>query len=241
MPQQATTTLLAIASDPAGSRTTPRWPSQAARRLYTLRDGGVAHPRLGPPATEQPEGDQAQASEREPAGRRVAGLAAGGEGMHGNQPEDDHGEAVDGAPGPSGQPAHRQRRRLDRLDVALPGPLPAWVTPGRLDQVLDNLLANALDASPRAGRVAVTATRSGDRVELHVTDEGPGLSDQDRERAFDRFWQAAPPHDGDHGGFGLGLAIVRQLLIADGGSIELRPAIGAGLDVVVRVRATAPV
>jgi two-component system, OmpR family, sensor kinase len=84
----------------------------------------------------------------------------------------------------------------------------------------------------------VTGARSGDLVQLHVTDEGPGLSAQDRERAFDRFWQGATGHDGHRGGFGLGLAIVRQLLIADGGSIELRPATGAGLDVVVRVRAT---
>jgi signal transduction histidine kinase len=127
-----------------------------------------------------------------------------------------------------------------RLEVAVPGALPALLTPGRLDQVLDNLLANALEVSPPAGRVAVTAARTGDLVELHVTDEGPGLSDRDRERAFDRFWQATAHRDGDHGGFGLGLAIVRQLLLADGGSIELRPAAGAGLDVVVRVRAGRP-
>ena len=125
-----------------------------------------------------------------------------------------------------------------RLEVALRGQLPALVTPGRLDQVLDNLLANALDASPPGGRVAVTGARSGDLVQLHVTDEGPGLSAEERDRAFDRFWQGATGHDGHRGGFGLGLAIVRQLLIADGGSIELRPATGAGLDVVVRVRAT---
>jgi signal transduction histidine kinase len=127
-----------------------------------------------------------------------------------------------------------------RLEVAVPGALPAFLTPGRLDQVLDNLLANALEVSPPAGRVAVTAARTGDLVELHVTDEGPGLSDRDRERAFDRFWQATAHRDGDHGGFGLGLAIVRQLLLADGGSIELRPAAGTGLDVVVRVRAGGP-
>jgi signal transduction histidine kinase len=127
-----------------------------------------------------------------------------------------------------------------RLEVAVPGALPALLTPGRLDQVLDNLLANALEVSPRAGRVAVTAARTGDLVELHVTDEGPGLSDRDLERAFDRFWQATAHRDGDHGGFGLGLAIVRQLLLADGGSIELRPAAGTGLDVVVRVRAGRP-
>jgi two-component system, OmpR family, sensor kinase len=86
----------------------------------------------------------------------------------------------------------------------------------------------------------VTAARTGDLVELYVTDEGPGLSDRDRERAFDRFWQAAAHRDGDRGRFGLGLAIVRQLLLADGGSIEPRPAASTGLDVVVRVRAGEP-
>jgi two-component system, OmpR family, sensor kinase len=86
----------------------------------------------------------------------------------------------------------------------------------------------------------VTAARTGDLVELYVTDEGPGLSDRDRERAFDRFWQAAAHRDGDRGRFGLGLAMVRQLLLADGGSIEPRPAAGTDLDVVVRVRAGEP-
>ena len=123
-----------------------------------------------------------------------------------------------------------------RLEVELCRPLPALVTPGRLDQVLDNLLANALDVSPPEGRVAVTAAWSGDWIELHVTDEGPGLSAQDRERAFDRFWRGAAGHD-HGGGFGLGLAIVRQLLIADGGSIELRQAGRTGLDATLRLRA----
>jgi signal transduction histidine kinase len=83
----------------------------------------------------------------------------------------------------------------------------------------------------------VTGGRTGDRVELHVIDQGPGLSAKDRERAFDRFWQGASGRDRRRGGFGLGLAIVRQLLLADGGSIELRPAAGGGLDVVVRLPA----
>ncbi len=124
-----------------------------------------------------------------------------------------------------------------RLQVGVPDVLPALVTPGRLDQVLDNLLANALDASPPGGQITVTRGRAGDRVELHVTDQGPGLSAKDRERAFDRFWQGPTGGDGRRGGFGLGLAIVRQLLLADGGSIDLRPAAGGGLDVVVRVQA----
>ena len=98
-----------------------------------------------------------------------------------------------------------------------------WSAPDRLDQVLDNLLANALEVAPPASRITLVGVRSDELVELHVVDQGPGLSPQDRERAFDRFWQGATPGDGQGGGFGLGLAIVRQLLATDGGSIELRP------------------
>jgi signal transduction histidine kinase len=69
-------------------------------------------------------------------------------------------------------------------------------------------------------------------VELRVADEGPGLSPNDRERAFDRFWR------GRTGGFGsgLGLAIVRRLVRADGGDVELRDARRGGLEAVVRLR-----
>ena len=101
----------------------------------------------------------------------------------------------------------------------------------RLDQVLDNLLANALEVSP-AGTTIEVAVRRGERwVELHVVDEGPGLSPADRGRAFDRFWRGRPG-----GGSGLGLAIVARLVGVDGGEVELREAPGGGLDAVVRLR-----
>ena len=70
--------------------------------------------------------------------------------------------------------------RAEAIDVALqldvPVGLRAAATPGSLDQVLDNLLANALVASPQGGRVSVRATRVETFVELHVADEGPGLT-----------------------------------------------------------------
>ena len=66
-----------------------------------------------------------------------------------------------------------------------------------------------------------------------ATDQGPGMIAEQRERAFDRFWRAAPA---DEEGTGLGLAIVRQLADASGGEAELRPARGGGLDAVIRLR-----
>jgi len=112
----------------------------------------------------------------------------------------------------------------------------ACVTAGRIEQVLDNLLANALEVTPVGSVVDIAAKRSGGWVEISVRDRGPGMTDEQIGRAFDRFWRARP----GEGGFGLGLAIVQRLVHADGGEIELRPREGGGLDAVVRLPAAEP-
>ena len=98
----------------------------------------------------------------------------------------------------------------------------ALVGRDRLGQVLDNLVANALAASPPGSVVVVR----GDATALHVRDRGPGMTADDRARAFDRFWSRA-------GGSGLGLPIVKRLVEVDGGAVKLQPAAGGGLDVVL--------
>ncbi len=118
------------------------------------------------------------------------------------------------------------------LVAQLDGPLPVHAAPGRLTQVLDNLLSNALDASPAGGKVTLSARAASPWVELHLSDEGPGLTAEQRERAFDRFWRAGS----GAGGSGIGLAIVRRLVAADDGEVELREAAGGGVDAVVRLR-----
>jgi two-component system OmpR family sensor kinase len=102
----------------------------------------------------------------------------------------------------------------------------------RIEQLLDNLLANAVAASPRGSTITVTAARAGPQIELRVSDEGPGLSHEEKARAFDRFWRGRDTG----GGSGLGLAIARRLVERDGGSIELADAPGGGLEVIVRLR-----
>lgn len=101
----------------------------------------------------------------------------------------------------------------------------------RVRQVLDNLVENAVEASPRGGTVTLEARAAAPWVELRVRDEGPGMSTEERERAFDRFWRA---RSGE--GSGLGLAIVRRLVEGDGGTVELRGDHGKGLEAVVRLR-----
>ena len=111
--------------------------------------------------------------------------------------------------------------------------LDALVTPGRIEQVLDNLLANALEIAPAGSEIELTAERSGPWVEIRVGDRGPGMSPDEIAHAFDRFWRAGA----DKAGFGLGLAIVQRLVRADGGEIELRPRDGGGLEAIVRLPA----
>ena len=121
--------------------------------------------------------------------------------------------------------------------------LRARCTPDRLDTILDNLLANAIDVSPDGGTVTLLARSEPDdgrSVGVHVVDEGPGMVAEQRERAFDRFWRAAGrspgPGDAGLGGSGLGLAIVRRLAEADGGTAELRDAPAGGLDATILLR-----
>ncbi|RSM45837.1 HAMP domain-containing protein [Amycolatopsis balhimycina DSM 5908] len=107
------------------------------------------------------------------------------------------------------------------------GELLAMVSPGHLEQVLDNVLSNALAVSPDGGAVSVSSRRHEGQVLLEVADEGPGMSEAERLRAFDRFWRG----QGRTGpsGSGLGLAIVKQLVTDDGGTVTLGTADGGGL------------
>ncbi|GGY12460.1 sensor histidine kinase [Streptomyces djakartensis] len=120
---------------------------------------------------------------------------------------------------------------------------PVLAVPGAVEQIMDNLLSNALRASPAGSTVTIelrmqTPPRRTLRdgrpgwVDLHVTDEGPGMTEEQRVRAFDRFWRApgAPK-----GGTGLGLALVQRLAHASGGEATLRAAATGGLDVVIRL------
>jgi signal transduction histidine kinase len=107
------------------------------------------------------------------------------------------------------------------------------VTPGSPEQVLDNLFHNALDVLAPGGRITLEGATAGTTLELHVRDNGPGMSAEQRARALDRFWRAGSPGAGT----GLGLAIVKRLVAADGGTVELRDADGGGLDVVLRLPA----
>lgn len=117
------------------------------------------------------------------------------------------------------------------LRPAVPDHAAAVAIVGAVEQVLDNLIDNALEVAPAGTAIELTVRRDPSDVQLTVRDHGPGLDAVSRERALDRFWRA--PGAGGNGS-GLGLAIVAELVRSSGGSIELLDADdGPGLVVAV--------
>jgi PAS domain S-box-containing protein len=97
----------------------------------------------------------------------------------------------------------------------------------RLGQAVDNLVSNALKFTPPGGRVEVLLRRTGDSATLEVRDSGLGMAEEDRGRAFERFFRADATRD--HApGVGLGLTIVRTIVEAHGGTIAVDSREGAG-------------
>ena len=92
---------------------------------------------------------------------------------------------------------------------------------GRLQQVIWNLLSNAIKFTPQGGRVELRCVRSGSHVEISIKDSGQGISPDFLPYVFERFRQADMKTTRVHGGLGLGLAIVRQLVELHGGTVEV--------------------
>jgi signal transduction histidine kinase len=103
---------------------------------------------------------------------------------------------------------------------------------GHLEQILDNLLANAIDAIRDGGTVTVSVASSAAGTTLTVADDGPGMSPEDRSRAFLRFVS------GSTNGTGLGLAIVHRIVTSNGGTARLAETPGGGLTVVIEFPGT---
>lgn len=106
--------------------------------------------------------------------------------------------------------------------------------PVRMRQIVGNLAANAVRHTP-AGRITLRGAVDGDWVEISVADTGSGISEEDLASVFDRFWRADQSRTRSTGGAGLGLAIVRKLVEAHGGTVSVASTQGTGTTFTVRL------
>lgn len=127
--------------------------------------------------------------------------------------------------------AERMRLQAERAELTLTvehnQELPQVMADGeRIEQVLFNLLHNAIKFTPPGGSITLKATRDGEHVVIAVKDTGVGISDEDQTRIFERFYKADRARSG--GGTGLGLSIARHMVESHGGKIWLESQTGKG-------------
>lgn len=108
------------------------------------------------------------------------------------------------------------------------GPLTVPGDPERLRRVFGNLLSNAIKYSPDGGPVRVEALRDGDHVRVDVVDRGVGIPEEQSERIFDRFVRVDSGPAARIGGTGLGLSLVRDIVVAHGGEVGVESVEGEG-------------
>jgi two-component system phosphate regulon sensor histidine kinase PhoR len=133
----------------------------------------------------------------------------------------------------------KPRLEAGRLTAAVqPGPVPAALADRRaLEQVLLNLLDNAIKYSEPGGRIEIALTGSGDGVRIDVSDTGIGIPEVDRARIFERFYRVAKARSRDLGGTGLGLSIVKHLIQALDGEVFVVSQEGKGTTFTLRLPA----
>ena len=132
------------------------------------------------------------------------------------------------------EPLAREHGQDLRAVAASAGrPAQAYLAPGDLEQILDNVIANALAAVPADGHVRVESAldQDSDRVVVRIVDDGPGMTKAAKQTAFRRFGISSGS------GSGLGLAIVDRLAAANGGEVRLADTAGGGLTVIVELPA----
>jgi len=125
------------------------------------------------------------------------------------------------------QAAEARKQQL-RVSVA-PGAESVRADPAKLHDALRNLVANAVSYAPEGSAITIEAAPTGDGTQIAVSDEGPGIPDEDIGRVFERFYRVDKSRARDPGGTGLGLAIVKHLVELHGGTVhvENRPQGGA--------------
>ncbi|MBL8742652.1 MAG: HAMP domain-containing protein, partial [Myxococcales bacterium] len=132
-----------------------------------------------------------------------------------------------------------------RIEIRVPSGCLVLADPGRLEQVVENLVDNAIKYGKSGGHVIVEAEPVGSDfgpdgrggVEIRVSDDGPGIPAEHRDRVFERFYRVDVGRSREKGGAGLGLSIVKHLVESMGGRISVEEAPQGGARFVVRLQA----
>ena len=103
----------------------------------------------------------------------------------------------------------------------------------RIEQVIVNIVSNAVKYNQRGGRVDISGGEKGESVFLTVSDTGLGIPEEDLPRVFERFYRVDKARSRERGGTGLGLAIAREIIEFHGGNISIRSKEGRGTSITV--------
>ena len=130
--------------------------------------------------------------------------------------------------------ALRAREAGVEIEKTVSNDLPEMIADKRaLNQILLNLLSNAIRFSDRGGKVAISARADAGSIVITVQDNGVGISEGDLQRVGEPYFQARASYERRHGGTGLGLSIVKGLVRLHGGEVSIRSRVGEGTRVTV--------
>jgi signal transduction histidine kinase len=124
-----------------------------------------------------------------------------------------------------------------RVEQSNSGPVPAWVMPALLEQVLLNLVINARQAMPQGGtlRLGVRANPEGNTGEIRIVDSGTGIDPEKLGHIFEPFFSTKDPDEEGRGGSGLGLSLCRQIIEAHNGRIRVESTPGKGTTFTIKI------
>ena len=123
---------------------------------------------------------------------------------------------------------------IDFQTMPLEGEVMINGDPDQLMQVFNNLLDNAIKFTPPGGKISIFSQKVGQEIAIHVVDTGKGIPKSEQKRIFERFYQVDKARSSGHG-YGLGLAISKQILERHKGSISLTSKVGEGSHFVVKL------
>ncbi len=116
------------------------------------------------------------------------------------------------------------------LHVNFPDEILVYVDPGRIQQVIRNLIDNAITYSDEEGEIEIAAETRDKEVKISVKDNGLGIPENDVPHVFDRFYRVDSSRSRETGGSGLGLTIAKEIVEAHGGTIEVNSSEGEGTE-----------